>query len=68
LSAYKRGFSAAHYKQNVSTIENPLGAILNLRGVTFDGKRDEFKDMHFTQVDIIVVAACLLPKNPSCRV
>jgi hypothetical protein len=41
--------SDARYKQNMVTFPNALDAILNLRGVTFEWKRDEFKTMHFAE-------------------
>lgn len=41
--------SDARYKRHVTTLDNALEAILNLRGVTFDWKRDDYPDMNFTQ-------------------
>lgn len=41
-------FSDARFKQNVAGIESPLDTILNLRGVTFDWKRDDYPSMNFT--------------------
>jgi hypothetical protein len=39
--------SDVRYKQNIATLENPLDAILNLRGVTYDWKQKEFPDKNF---------------------
>jgi flagellar capping protein FliD len=39
--------SDARYKTNVHTFPNALDTLLNLRGVTYDWKREEFKDKHF---------------------
>jgi hypothetical protein len=39
--------SDARYKTNVSTFTDALDAILNLRGVTFDWKREDFPRLNF---------------------
>lgn len=39
--------SDLRYKTHIATFPNALDTILNLRGVTFDWKRDEFKDKNF---------------------
>jgi hypothetical protein len=44
-----RSASDARYKTNIATFPNALDTILHLRGVTFDWKRDEFKDKHFKE-------------------
>lgn len=44
-----QNMSDARYKTNVQTFPNGLEAILNLRGVTFDWKREEFKNRHFKE-------------------
>jgi hypothetical protein len=41
--------SDVRYKEHIATIEKPLDTILNLRGVTFDWKHDEFQDKNFTK-------------------
>ena len=40
--------SDIRFKRNIASIENPLEKILSLRGVTYDWRRDEFPDRHFT--------------------
>jgi hypothetical protein len=39
--------SDARYKTNIAAFPNALDAILNLRGVTFDWKQEDFPDMNF---------------------
>jgi len=39
--------SDARYKTNINPLENPLATILNMRGVSYDWKRDDFKSMNF---------------------
>lgn len=39
--------SDVRYKSNIATLPNALDTILNLRGVTYEWKRDEFKDKNF---------------------
>jgi hypothetical protein len=41
--------SDARYKTNIATFDNALNTILNLRGVAFDWKRNDFKEMEFTE-------------------
>jgi hypothetical protein len=41
--------SDARYKQNVSTIENALEVILHLRGVTYDWRQSEYKELNFSE-------------------
>jgi hypothetical protein len=41
--------SDARYKTNVTPLSNALDSILNLRGVTFDWKRNDFPDMNFAK-------------------
>lgn len=41
------GPSDARYKTHVKTLPNALATVLRLRGVSFDWKRDAYKDMHF---------------------
>ncbi|EKE28750.1 MAG: hypothetical protein ACD_3C00020G0002 [uncultured bacterium (gcode 4)] len=40
--------SDQRYKKNIETIENPLDIISKLRWVTFDWRKDEFKNKNFT--------------------
>jgi hypothetical protein len=40
--------SDARYKQNVATFDNALDAILQLRGVTFDWKKNDYPGMNFS--------------------
>src|SRR5205085_126939 len=40
--------SDARYKTNIATFDNALDTILNLRGVTFDWKRDDYPGMNFS--------------------
>jgi len=39
--------SDARYKTNITTFEKALDCILSLRGVTFDWRKNEFKDLKF---------------------
>jgi hypothetical protein len=39
--------SDARYKTNIAIFGDALDAVLHLRGVTFNFKRDEFKNLHF---------------------
>jgi hypothetical protein len=41
--------SDRRYKTNIHNFDNALDTILNLRGVTFEWKKDEFKNMNFTE-------------------
>jgi hypothetical protein len=41
--------SDGRYKMNIATFPDALDAILNLRGVTFDWKRADFPNMHFSE-------------------
>lgn len=48
--------SDARFKTNVRTLDNPLEAVSQLRGVTFDWDRDTFRDRNFgagTQIGFI---------------
>ncbi len=40
--------SDIRYKRNIASIKNSLDKILNLRGVTYDWRRDEFPERHFS--------------------
>jgi hypothetical protein len=40
--------SDARYKANISTVTNALDSILSLRGVSFDWRKSEFKDINFS--------------------
>jgi hypothetical protein len=40
--------SDARYKTNISTLTNALDCILNLRGVSFDWRKNEFKEVNFS--------------------
>jgi len=41
--------SDARFKQNVSTLEDPIGKVSKLRGVEFNWKSDEFRSRNFSQ-------------------
>ena len=41
--------SDVRYKKNIATLENPLDTILNLRGVTFDWNRGQWKERGFAE-------------------
>ncbi|MBK8808401.1 MAG: tail fiber domain-containing protein [Bacteroidales bacterium] len=48
--------SDARWKTNINTINNALDAVLSMRGVTYEWKKDEFKDKNFssgTQIGLI---------------
>lgn len=41
--------SDARFKDNIVTIESPLAKILNMRGVSFNWKKEEYKDRGFAE-------------------
>ena len=41
--------SDARFKKNIRTLPNALDTVLNLRGVTFNWRQQEFPNMHFGQ-------------------
>lgn len=43
------GSSDARFKKNITTIENPLQKVLQLHGVTFDWKTEEFPERKFSK-------------------
>lgn len=40
--------SDARFKRNIASIESPLEKILNIRGVTYDWRQEEFPERHFS--------------------
>jgi hypothetical protein len=51
-SAYSTGgwqSSDLRFKENIKPIESPLNKILNMEGISFDWKKDEFKDKGFPE-------------------
>ena len=45
-------YSSARFKENVEVIDNPLDIITNLRGVTFDWKKNKEKDYGFIAEEV----------------
>jgi len=41
--------SDARFKDNIATIESPLAKILNMRGVSYNWKKEEYKDRGFAE-------------------
>lgn len=49
--------SDKRFKKNIKTIEKPLDKLMNIKGVTFNWKVDEFPDRNFTNNNQIGVIA-----------
>ena len=45
-------YSSARYKKNVETIEEPLKLISNIRGVTFNWRKNQIKDFGFIAEEV----------------
>ena len=45
-------YSSIQYKDNINTIEDPLKIILDIRGVTFNWKKDQVEDFGFIAEEI----------------
>jgi len=58
-------YSSLKFKENVSEIQDPLGTIMNMRGVTFDWKQNGKKDYGFIAEEVDQVMPEIVFKDDS---